>query len=223
MAEQLGLDLPSIAALGREDFLVAPSNALAVALIDAWPNWPSGKLVLSGPAGSGKTHLAHVWAARSGASIYDAGDLTGADIPTLASGPVVIENLPDFAGNDAVETALFHLHNLCLANGHALLVTGSGALPNWPIALPDLKSRLQGAASAELAAPDDTLLAAVLVKQFADRQLAPPPDVIPFLVKRIDRSFEAARDIVAALDAESLARKKPITRPFASTLLDKKP
>lgn len=222
MAEQLGLDLPSIAALGREDFLVAPSNALAVALIDAWPDWPSGKLVLSGPTGSGKTHLAHVWAARSGAGIYDAGDLPGADIPTLASGPVVIENLPNAAGDNAVETALFHVHNLCLANGHALLVTGSGALPNWPITLPDLKSRLQGAASAELAAPDDTLLAAVLVKQFADRQLAPPPDVIPFLVKRIDRSFEAVRDIVAALDAESLARKKPITRPFASALLDKK-
>lgn len=221
MAEQLGLELPSIAALGREDFLVAPSNALAVALIDSWPNWPSGKLALSGPAGSGKTHLTHVWAARSGAQILDAQALAEVDIPALASGPVAIENVPDIAGNEAAETALFHLHNLCLANGHALLVTGAGALPNWPIALPDLKSRLQGAVSAELAAPDDTLLAAVLVKQFADRQLAPPADVIPYLVKRIDRSFEAARDIVAILDHESLARKKPITRPFASAVLDK--
>lgn len=220
MAEQLGLNLPGVPALGREDFLVAPSNALAVALIDAWPDWQAGKLVLTGPLGSGKTHLAHVWAARSGARLLPAAAIGEADIPALASGPVAVEDVSEIAGSEPAETALFHLHNLALANGQTLLFTGDAALAAWPMALPDLKSRLQGAASAELAPPDDTLLAAVLAKQFADRQIAPPASVIAYLVSRMDRSFAAARHIVEQLDQASLGRRKPITRHLARTVLD---
>lgn len=220
MAEQLGLDLPGIPALGREDFLVAPSNALAVALIDAWPGWQAGKLVLTGPHGSGKTHLAHVWAARSGATLLPARRIAGADIPALATGPVAVEDVPGIAGQEAAETALFHLHNLALANGHTLMFTGAAPLAAWPLALPDLKSRLQGAASAELAPPDDTLLAAVLAKLFADRQITPPASVIAYLVPRIDRSFAAARNIVERLDRASLGKRKPINRHLARLVLD---
>lgn len=220
MAQQLGLNLPSVPALGRDDFLIAPSNALAVALIDAWPNWQGGKLVLSGPAGSGKTHLAHVWAARSGARIIDATALQDADVPQLAEGPVAVEDVPNIAGTPA-ETALFHLHNLTLANGNSLLFTGLDPAARWPLSLPDLKSRLQGATAAEMAAPDDTLLAAVMAKQFADRQITPPANVIDYLLPRIDRSFAAAREIVARLDQASLAAKKPITRTLAAKVLDK--
>lgn len=220
MAQQLGLDLPGKPALGREDFLVAPSNALAVALIDAWPDWPAGKLVLSGPPGSGKSHLVQVWAARSGAQIIAADMLGTVDIEAVAQGPVAVEDVVRIAGHGAAETALFHLHNLALANGQSLLFTGREALPAWPLGLPDLKSRLQGAATAELSAPDDTLLSAVLAKQFADHQIMPRPDVIPYLVAHMDRSFAAARRIVEALNRESLARKSGITRPLAAQVLD---
>ncbi len=221
-AEQLGFDLPGTPALGREDFLVAPSNALALALIDAWPEWSGGKLLVSGPDGSGKTHLAHVWASRSSARIIAACDLPQADIPALANGPVAVEDVHRIAGDKLAETAVFHLHNLALSQGQTLLFTGCGTPAGWGIALPDLLSRLQGAASAELMAPDDTLLAAVLAKQFADRQIMPRPDVIPYLVAHMDRSFAEARRVVAALDALALARKKAITRPLAAQVLGPK-
>jgi chromosomal replication initiation ATPase DnaA len=117
MSKQLGLDLPSVPALGREDFLLAPSNALAVSLIEAWPNWSAGKLVMSGPKGSGKTHLAHVWAAQAQARMVNARDVADADIPDLANGPVAVEDVPEIAGHHDAETALFHLHNLMRAQG----------------------------------------------------------------------------------------------------------
>ncbi len=219
MAQQLGLDLPGKTALGREDFLVAPSNALAVSLIDTWPEWLGGKLVVTGPEGSGKTHLTHVWAALSDARIVPAASVTEANVPDLVTHPVAVEDVTDIIGDMERETALFHLHNLVLAHGKTLLLTGREGLAHWPFVLPDLKSRLQGAPSAELAAPDDSLLSAVLAKQFADRQIMPKKDVIPYLVAHMDRSFSAARDIVARLDAESLARKTPISRPLAAELL----
>ena len=221
MAEQLGFDLPGITALGRADFLVAPSNAIAVALIEGWKDWPGRKLVLSGPAGSGKTHLAHVWAALSGAHICEAKDLVTQDISELARGSVAIENVPEIAGNAEAETALFHLHNLTLADGNALLLTGEAAPGAWPLTLPDLKSRIEGTQAASLDLPDDALLSAVLAKLFADRQLKPKPELIAYLILRIDRSFSAARRIVAALDAASLAQKRPLSRQLAAAVLDK--
>ena len=140
-------------------------------------------------------------------------------ISARASRPVAVEDVHEIAGNAEAETALFHLHNLTLANGHTLLCTGRDALATWGIALPDLMSRLQGAASATLMPPDDSLLAAVLAKQFNDRQLLPKPDVIAYLVAHMDRSFATARAVVAELDAVSLARKQAITRPLAAQVL----
>ena len=221
MAQQLGLDLPSVPAWARSDFLVAPSNAMAMAMIENWRNWPGGKLALCGPAGSGKTHLANVWARETGAQIVSACDLGHASIPHLALGCVAVENIPTIHDQPEAQTALFHLHNLVLAEGHSLLLTGAAAVPYWNLSLPDLTSRMAAATSATLEAPDDTLLAAVLAKLFADRQLTPPADVISYLILRMDRSFAAARDVVAMLDAMSLARKRPITRNLAAQVLDK--
>jgi len=221
MAQQLGLALPSRAALGRDDFFVAPSNAVAAAMIDAWPEWAGGKLALTGPTGSGKTHLTHVWAAMSGARIIAATDVAGADIPALAQGPVAVEDVPDVAGNREAETALFHLHNLVLAEGHSLLLTGTPPVAQWHLTLPDLTSRTRAAGSAALEAPDDMLLTGVLAKLLADRQLTPKPDLIPYLLARMDRSFAAAGALVEALDAASLAQKKPVTRSLAAQVLDK--
>ena len=221
MTEQLGFDLQSVPALGRSDFLVAPSNAVAVAMIEGWRDWQGGKFVLTGPEGSGKTHLAHVWAASSGARIVSAIDLSTYEIPALAQTAIAVENVPEIASDPEAQTALFHLHNLVLAEGHPLLLTGAGPSVAWGLTLPDLASRIAAAPSATLEPPDDTLLAAVLAKLFADRQITPKADLIPYLILRIDRSFAAARDVVAALDAASLAQKRPVSRTLAARLLDK--
>ena len=221
MAHQLSFDLPAREARAREDFFVSPANAEAVAMIEGWPDWPGHRLVLAGPEGAGKTHLAHVWAALSGASILPARALAGADIPALASAPVAIEDCHAVAGDAAAETALFHLYNLCLAEGHSLLFTALTPANRWRLSLPDLASRMQGAPLARIAPPDDALLAAVLMKLFADRQIVPTPPTIPYLVRRIDRSFKAARAVVERLDAAALARGRPITPALARNLLDK--
>jgi chromosomal replication initiation ATPase DnaA len=220
MGQQLGLALPSRTALGRDDFFVAPSNAIAAAMIDNWQNWAGRKLALTGPQGSGKTHLTHVWAAMSGARIINAADLIKADVPDLAQSCVAVEDVPAIAGNSKAETALFHLHNLVLAEGHSLLMTGTPPVGLWNLTLPDLTSRMGAAGSAALEAPDDMLLTAVLAKLLADRQLTPKPDLIPYLLLRMDRSFAAAGELVAALDAASLAQKKPVTRALAAQVLD---
>lgn len=221
MSTQLSFDLPARAALGRDDFFISPSNALAVALIDTPDTWSNNKLMLIGPKGSGKTHLAHVWAAQSGAQIISASTLQEDDVPTLLQTPLVIEDVDQIAGDQALETALFHLHNLAQAEGRALLFTANSQPHHWGLTLPDLASRLQAIQTATLEAPDDTLLTAVLMKLFADRQLNPAPDVIPFLALRIDRSFAAAQQVVAALDKAALDARRAITRAFAAAALDK--
>ncbi|SEQ25252.1 dnaA protein [Thalassovita taeanensis] len=219
ISRQLSFDLPVRAALGREDFFVSPANAMSVVLIESWANWAGNKLALIGPRGAGKTHLAHVWAATSGARIMPACDLEGADIPALAQGPIAIEDVPGIARNRAAEEALFHLHNLVLAEGHSLLLTADRPAMLWGLGLPDLSSRMQGTQAVTLDQPDDRLLAAVVMKLFADRQLSPSPETITYLVTRMDRSFAAAHDLVAALDRESLAQKRPVTRALAAEVM----
>jgi len=215
--EQLVLDLPSRAALGRDDFFVSPTNALALQALDRWPGWATGKLALCGPAASGKSHLVQVWAARSNGVVVDAETLAQHDVPVLAeSNDVAVEDvhrlsiLPD-ERRDECEEALFHLHNRLLGAGGTLLVTGEGAPARWDVKLPDLASRLRATEVATLDAPDDTLLSAVLIKQFADRQLVVSPDLIQYLLSRIDRSFAAAKATVEALDRAGLSRKRAIT------------
>ncbi len=220
MAEQLSLDLPVRPALGRDDFFVTSANAMALALVESWPNWSGGKLAISGPAGAGKTHLVHVWASLSGARILSARNLTRTDIPSLVTTHVAVEDIPDIADDAEAQTTLFHLHNLALAEGKSLLFTGISEPKHWGLTLPDLASRMQGTTTARLEDPDDTLLAVLLAKLFADRQIVPTLDTIPYLVKQMDRSFAAARDLVAALDQTSLAQKKPITRVFAARFLN---
>jgi chromosomal replication initiation ATPase DnaA len=217
--QQLSFDLPSKPALGRDDFFVSPGNAVAVATIESATPWPGGKLVLCGPAGSGKTHLSHVWAELSGARVVQAHDLAEADIPALADGPVAVENVPGIAADIPAQNALFHLHNLALAQGNAVLLTGRAAPSLWALSLADLQSRVMAAHVVTLAPPDDALLAAVLAKLFNDRQVIPKPDVIPYLVAQIERSFEAAAAIVEALDRAALTQGRTVSRPLAAHLI----
>lgn len=220
MHRQLSFDLPARAALGREDFFIAPANAMAVALIENWQNWPGRKLLLEGPKGAGKTHLAHVWAQAAAARIVAATSLAGADIPDLASAPIAVEDVQDIAGDAAAENALFHLHNLVLAESHALLLTADRPAARWGLQLPDLASRMQGTQATRLEAPDDKLLSAVLAKLFADRQLIPTPDTIPYLVARMDRAFDSARLLVAQLDRAALSQGRAINRKLAAEVLE---
>lgn len=220
MAEQLIFDLPVREALGREDFFVSPANAEAVAMIEGWQGWPSSKLVLTGPSGAGKTHLVHVWAKLSGGRIVGAADLVNADIPALACNHIAVEDCDTIAGNSAAEEALFHLHNLALAEGRSVLFTATKPANLWNLTLPDLASRMQGTPASPLHEPDDTLLGVVMLKLLADRQVTPTPNTVPYLVRRIDRSFAAARDVVAQLDKLALSSGRPINRRLAAKLLD---
>lgn len=219
MPEQLAFPLPRLEARGRDAFFVAPANALAVRQIEGWRDWPARKLVLTGPEGSGKSHLARVWATLAGAEVVEARALTPASIPALAERPVAVEDADRVAGQPAAETALLHLHNMVLANGRSLLVTARRAPGQWRLGLPDLRSRIEATATATLEAPDDALLAAVLVKLFADRQISPPPRLIDYCVRRMERSFAAARRLVAAIDARALATGRPLGTALAAEVL----
>lgn len=220
---QLALDLPARPALGRADFFVAKPNRLALAQVEAWPDWPGGRLALAGPAGSGKSHLAHVWAARAGARILPAASLARLDIAaTPAAAAVAVEDVDGLAAaadRDAAEEALFHLHNRLGAGGGALLVTGRTPPSRWAVALPDLASRLGAFPVARLEPPDDALLSAVLVKLFADRQIVVAPDLIAYLLARMERSFAAAEEVVVRLDRAGLARRRPVTARLAAETL----
>lgn len=213
---QLVFDLPVRTAMGRDDFFVSPSNRDALAMIELWPAWSPPKLVLTGAPGSGKSHLASVWAATSGATTLDAGQLPDRVVP----GPVVVEDAHRIGGDSAAETALFHLHNHVLEAGGTLLITGRGAVATWGLVLPDLVSRLQAAGQARLAEPDDALLSAVLVKLFDDRQLIVAPEIISYLVPRIERSIAAAQASVAAIDRAALRQQRRVTRALVATVLN---
>lgn len=219
MIRQLAFDLPPQEAWRREDFFISPANALALAAVEGWRDWPLGKLLLVGPEGSGKTHLAHLFQEAAEGRILPAGALAEADLPALAAtGAVAVEDAGTIAGNAAAEEALFHLHNLLGPRGR-LLMTASAPVRDWGLRLPDLRSRIEAAGLARLDAPDDALLSAVLVKLFADRQVTVAPALIPWLVGRMERSLASARRLVAALDALALAEGKPINRALAGKVL----
>ena len=219
MAEQLALPLPHLEARGREAFFVSPANAVAVAQVEGWRDWPEGKLALVGPAGSGKSHLAGVWAGLAGGEVVAASGLGRADVERLADRPVAVEDADRLPATAEAQAKLFHLHNLARANGQALLLTARVAPSAWRIRLPDLASRMQATAVAVLDPPDDALLTAVMVKLFADRQIAPPPRLVDYCLKRMDRSFAAAQRLVAGLDARALATGRPIGTALAAEVL----
>ena len=177
-------------------------------------------MILVGPAGSGKTHLAHIWADLTGAAVFDAADIARANLAALPPvSAIAIENAERLGGNSAGQEALFHLHNLVLPAGR-LLMTAASPPRDWGLTLPDLTSRMQAAMLTRLDPPDDALLSAVLIKLFADRQIAVPPTLIPYLLHRMNRSIASARDLVARLDAHALALGRPISRALAAELLD---
>jgi chromosomal replication initiation ATPase DnaA len=216
-ATQLALDLRHRAAMGREDFLVSPSNEEAVAWIDRWPDWPGHALVLIGPPGCGKTHLGQVWQAQAGAQPYRADLLSATAGPnTSVFAPVFVDDA-DAPGRDE---ELFHLFNAAGAAGSFVLFASHTAPARWENRLPDLKSRLAAAPNIQIQSPDTPLIAAVMLKMFADEQMDVGADVLEYLVNRMERSFEAARTLAERLNNASLATRRGITVPLAREVFD---
>lgn len=208
MPEQLTFDLPLRPAMGRDDFYVSTANAGAVVQIDAWRDWSTGKLVLCGDAGAGKTHLAHVWAAQAGARIVSAVSVAE-NLEELSDAPALAVEDADGICEDAdAEEALFHLHNAFFHRGAPLLLTARKAPSRWGIVLPDLASRMAQAGLAQLDAPDDALLLAVMMKRAFDRQLAVTPKILAYAAPRLERSFAAADTFIARVDALALSEKR---------------
>ena len=212
---QLALALSHAESLAREDFLSGPSNTDALALIDSWPDWPANAVVLVGPEGSGKTHLATIWAAAAGARVISAHALDEGGLRSaLATGALVVEN----AAAAADERALFHLINLAREENAYLLFAARTVPAAWPVAIADVASRLRAMPVLTLQAPDDAMLRAVIVKLAADRQLKLDETVVSYLSTHIERSFAAARSAVIALDNEALRLNRPPSRALAADM-----
>lgn len=219
--QQIALPLEYRAAAGRADFLVSGCNRAALAALDAWRDWPGGCMALTGPARAGKSHLVHVWTTEARARTLPGPELAPDAVSDLAGGALAVEDVPAMAGRVEAETALFHLMNLMRARGGALLLTGRGAPSEWPVALPDLASRLAALPVARIDAPDDAILSSVLVKLAADRGMAFAPATVAYCVARMERSFAAAEHLVTALDRASLAQRRPVTRALAANILSR--
>jgi chromosomal replication initiation ATPase DnaA len=215
--KQLTLDWPHEPSSAREDFLPGHENADALRLIDDWPRWLSPAMLLVGPSGSGKSHLGAIWARRAGAAVVYGDRLAEAALIELASAPALLIEDADRIG--AKEAALFHLLNLLRENHASALVTAQRAPDLWGLKTPDLLSRLRLAPMVTIGEPDLDLAHAVLFKLFSDRQLVVDPAVVGYIALRIERSLNAARAIVAALDREALSRGKRVTRAMAAEIL----
>ncbi len=217
---QLAFDLPITEGMSREDFFVTAANRDALEMVERWPEESGGRsplLVLAGPPGAGKTHLAEIWRARTSALLAGPRDVRTEHIPSLlASGRLVLEDMP---GRAPDETAMFHLINMARETGAAVLAVSREYPSRWPVSLPDLKSRLKAAQVVRLGAPDDALLRAVLVKLFADRQMKVGEGVISYMLLRMERSLAAARALVEEIDRRALEERANVTRPFVARLM----
>lgn len=221
LAQQIPLDLGHRTALGRHDFLIAPNNQDAVAWMDLWPEWPAPCLILYGPIASGKTHLGAVWAERTSAVCVKASTINEDVIRDIAEMKhhVIIEDGDALIGNLAGEKGLFHLYNIFKEEGRSFLLTMQEPPVRRSFALPDLASRLRAAPSVAIREPDEHLLCALLVKLFSDRQIRVSEEVIAYILPRMERSFEAVRDLVEEADKRSMAGQRKISIPLLRDIL----
>jgi chromosomal replication initiation ATPase DnaA len=214
-AEQLVFDLPLPQSYDEADFFITSRNERALGLVMAWPEWHAPAAIVYGPPLSGKTYLANIWRNRAQAEFVEASALA-ARAWTAPFAPLVIEDADSSA---FCETALFHHLNLAREHGSFILLTAEAAPGQWRIALPDLRSRIRSYPAAAIEPPDEEHLAAALLKHFSDRQIEIAPDVIAYLIARIERSMAAAQAVAAKLDRLALAEHKKVTRAFAARAL----
>jgi len=220
MPDQLSFDLPVKPALGREDFLVGPCNAAAVAALDSTQSWHSGKHLILGPKASGKSHLVAVWCTAQDGQHLSGDTLISTPLSTIGpTAHVAIDDVDHALGTAHAEEVLFHLHNHVTSGGGRLLMTAQTPPRDWGLTLPDLISRLEACHITQLSEPDDQVLAAVLLKHFSDRQLSPKPRALQYLLTHMERSFEAAAQIAEEMDRLALAQKTGLTLAIAKAAL----
>ncbi len=200
-------DLPD----GAEGFVVSDCNRSAVEALADWPNRIGGVMAICGPAGCGKSRLGQIWAERVGAVAIQGAEAALIDPLGLEGRPVLLD-----PARDVDDETLFHLINLAQAPGGALLLVARSAPSSWAATLPDLRSRLDAVISVPMEVPDDAVLSAMLAARFAERGIRPQKDVVPYLVRRIDRSAAAAADVVERLDA----MHRPVTRALARQVVE---
>ena len=219
--KQIPFDFDPRPALGGDDFLVASSNAAAVQWVERWPNWPGPVLVIAAPEGAGKTHLAHVFQAQTGARLITAKDLQSlrADGALAGARALVLEDVEAFLDFGLAEE-LLHLYNMAREENVKILMTALRPPARWAVDLKDLSSRLKTAPVAEISPPDDSLLTALIVKQFADRQLNVDQDVLTYMLARMDRSFSGVRMLIRAVDEHALSQKRAITIPLVRQVIE---
>lgn len=217
---QLPLRFEHRPSLTGDDFYVAQGNRTAVLWIDRWPDWPASALAIYGPAGCGKTHLTHVFLART-----EGREVTIEDLITRPPHDLM-EGVPACVVDDAEqviaaghEQPFLHLYNTVKETGRHLLITSRRPPSRWTVRLPDLRSRLNATAAIPIAEPDDALMKAVLVKLFSDRQLRVEDDVLTFMLTRMERSFGAARELVGRVDEKALRTKRNISVSMVSGIL----
>lgn len=219
---QIPLSFEITPSKGRDDLIVSQSVQGAITMIDEWPNWPSHLVVLAGPTGSGKSHIAHIWLQKADAIesslVDDADDL----VETVKTTPILIENADQLlASSQADETQLFHLLNAAKEAGSFVLMTARSWPASWKVSLPDLASRIKAATIVEISEPDENLLSQVIFKLFADRQVEIDEKTVNYLVMRMERSLAVASKIVEAMDELALSKKTSVNRSIAAEVLAK--
>ncbi len=219
LGRQLTFEFAHKTGLALADFMPAPSNRESYEAIMAWPDWPGTAVILHGPSGSGRTHLAHIWAERANACLFEAAEIWDHAQPFGRLGELAFAVVDD-ADTALSETVLFHLYNMIAERGGNLLLTARTPPAGWSLSLPDLRSRLQTAWPVVIERPCDDLLAALLIKQFSDRQVRIEPSVVTYLVRHMERSFAVVQRLTRILDRVSLCAKRPITLPLARAVLE---
>jgi chromosomal replication initiation ATPase DnaA len=219
--KQIPFDLGHRTAMGREDFLIAPSNQDAVAWIDLWPEWPAPVIILYGPVASGKSHLAAVWGERANAACVNPKTLNDSSIRDIASAArhIILEDADNLIGSVEGEKGLFHLYNLFKEEKRSVLMTLQEPPIRRSFAVPDLASRLRAAPAVSIREPDDALLGSILVKLFSDRQLRVSQDAVKYILSHMERSFEEARRIVAEADSRAMIEKRAVSVPLLKEIL----
>ncbi len=219
---QIPLSFEITPSKGRDDLIVSQSVQGAITMIDQWPNWPSHLVVLAGPTGSGKSHIAHIWQQKSDAKLVALHNNTGDLVDLVKTTPVLIENIDQLlASSQADETQLFHLLNAAKEAGSFVLMTARSWPASWQVGLPDLASRIKAATIVEISEPDENLLTQVIFKLFADRQVEIDEKTVNYLVMRMERSLAVASNIVEAMDELALSKKTPVSRSIAAEVLAK--
>ena len=219
---QIPLSFEITPSKGRDDLIVSQSVQGAITMIDQWPNWPSHLVVLAGPTGSGKSHIAHIWQQKSDAKLIALHNNTDDLVDLVKTTPVLIENIDQLlASSQADETQLFHLLNAAKEAGSFVLMPARSWPASWPVGLPDLASRIKAATIVEISEPDENLLTQVIFKLFADRQVEIDEKTVNYLVLRMERSLAVASNIVEAMDELALSKKTPVSRSIAAEVLAK--